>query len=283
MLLAICAGALAGCPQKTKSEDAPSGVQTPAAVTKSAPPLVVAPQPGAEPDKVVPPAPRPKNQGEAWDKAATKQTNWRVGLAKACKQEAERTALLSPFETPSTELLRVVAFARAFPCYDAGLGHAARLDHQLKRLYKDEGFLSATPIKVESTAAGALLLLADAKLLSRARFVLTDKGWQSPRQGLGDGTYAAGRAKALLKGVELARDGRWAEATPVLSAALRAEGAAVSDRSGDPLIQRTWASLAELLDRPDSKQEQFTTALDRWSASFLRKDLKGPVLKNKKG
>ncbi len=283
--LAIGAGLLVGCPQKTKEAEPPLATPAQAGVTPGVgqPPLVVAPQPGAEPDQVVPPQPKPANQGQAWDAAATKQTHWRIGLAKAFKQEKERQALLKPFAEPSAELLRLVAFARAFPCYDARLSHSARFDHQLKRLYTDEPFLASTPLEPETPAAFALLVLADAKVLSQSRFVLTSKGWQSPRQGLADGSYPGLRARELLEGVVLARDGRWSEATPLLTKALRAEGAAISDQAGDPMIQRAWAQLAEQLDRPDPKPDQLQTALDRWSGMFLRKDLKGPAALNKKG
>jgi len=283
--LALGAGLLSGCPQKTKEAEPPLPTPSQAGVTPAAgqPPVVVAPQPGAEPEQVVPAQPKPKNQGEAWEAAATKQTHWRISLAKAFKQEKERQALLKPFAQPTPELLRLVSFARAFPCYDAGLSHSARLDHQLKRLYTTDTFLGATPLKPETPAAFALLVLADAKVLGQSRFVLTSKGWQSPRQGLADGSYPGLRARKLLEGVVLARDGRWSEATPLLTKALRAEGAAISDQCGDPMIQRAWALLAELLDRPDSKPDHFQTALDRWSGMFVRKDLKGPATLNKKG
>jgi hypothetical protein len=284
--LALCAGLLTGCPQKTTEEPpAPPPVATPAGGTApiGQPPVVVAPQPGADPDQVVPPQPKPKNQGEAWDAAATKQTHWRISLAKAFKQKAEREALLKPFAEPSTQLLRLIAFARAFPSYDPALSHTARLDHQLKRLYSTDTFLGSTPLKPKTPAAFALLVLADAKVLSQARFVLTPKGWESPRQGLADGSYPGLRARKLLEGVVLARDGRWDEATPLLLAAFRAEGAAVSDATDDDMIKRAWAHFSEALDRPDSSAEVFQTALDRWSGAFTRKDLKGPATKNKKG
>lgn len=243
----------------------------------------MAPQPGAEPDKVVPPQPKPKNQGEAWEAAATKQTHWRVSLAKAFKQDKERQALLAPFAEPSAELLRLVEFARAFPCYDPGLSHAARLDHQLKRLYQSDTFLSSTPLEPKSPAAFALLVLADAKVLAQSRFLLTPKGWQSPRQGLGDGSYPGVRAGKLLQGVTLARDGRWAEATPLLTKAFRQQGAAVTAAAKDAKIQQAWDAFAPLLDQPDVDAERFRNALAAWSSAFIRKGLEGPAALNKKG
>ena len=146
----------------------------------------MAPQPGAEPDKVVPPQPKPKNQGEAWEAAATKQTHWRVSLAKAFKQDKERQALLAPFAEPSAELLRLVEFARAFPLLRPGpeprraLGPPAQAplpERHLPRLDAAEAKVLRRPF--------ALLVLADAKVLAQSRFLLTPKGWQRPPPRVG--------------------------------------------------------------------------------------------------
>ncbi|MBL4846306.1 MAG: hypothetical protein JKY65_12325 [Planctomycetes bacterium] len=185
-----------GCPSgSTAVVSSPPPASSPSAkqqVPLKGPAAAVRPQPGADPDNVVPPMPKPRNMAEAWKRAATKQQNWRVGIAKAFKQTAEREALLRHFQAPSPKLLRLISFARAFPCYDPGLAHAARFDHRLKRLYSEEGYLASHMLQ-DSPVAAALLLLADASEMGQARLVLTSSGWQSPRQGLADGSYAEAR------------------------------------------------------------------------------------------
>ncbi|MBL4846305.1 MAG: hypothetical protein JKY65_12320 [Planctomycetes bacterium] len=91
------------------------------------------------------------------------------------------------------------------------------------------------------------------------------------------------RAKVFLEGVELARDGRWPEATRVLTRALRAEGAAASQASGDTQIQAAWSTFVAVLDKGDLKDTVgFTMALEAWASGFTRKDLEGPATLNKK-
>ena len=80
----------------------------------------------------------------------------------------------------------------------------------------------------------------------------------------------------------LARDGRWGEATPLLTKALRAEAAATSSAANDPKVQKAWDALAPLLDQPDVDAGRFQSALDAWSSAFVRKDLEGPAALNKK-
>lgn len=276
VVLALAAGLLCGCPKPTP----PAAPPAPAAAPPVAPPRVGAPAPVAPPDRVVPPAPAPKDASAAWERAATRQTNWRIGIAKALKPEAERKALLAPFASPSPELERLLALARAFPCAAPELGHAANLGHRLERALKDPT-LSGSVLTQERSAACGLLLLADANTLLRERFLLTAQGWQSPRQGLSDKSFSEARAKALLEGVELARDSRWPEATPLLSAALRAEAAATTKASGLAAADAAWAEVEAGWSSLDL--EALRAALQRWSAAFARKGLTGPASRVKKG
>ena len=267
---------LSGCPD-------PQPVSPGPAVDDVAPPAVrpPAPIPPAPPEKVIAPQPAPKDAREAWERAATRQETWRVGIAKALKPEAERAALLAPFEAPSDDLRRLLALTRALPSLAPQLGHPASLRYRLERLFKEESFLAATPLTPESDAACGLLLLADARLLLRERFLLTDAGWQSPRQGLSDGSFPEARAQALLEAVELARDSRWPEATPRLSAALRAEAAATTKASGLAGAQAAWAELEQ--GWGSLSLDDFEAALQRWSAALTRKGVTGPAAKAKKG